>query len=104
MPLTIRYKDQQRQHETPCDPISEKVTRDFIMAGMIYPQPFDFLIIDLSNENCEEVHCYQGGERGKNICSFGGASAWNIYKCIATVWPEIDYYLPCFEGRPARAY
>lgn len=35
---------------------------------------------------------------GARITSFGGAIAWNIYRQIAEIWPEINYHI---SGRPA---
>lgn len=94
MPLIITYKDSRHHHAVQCDEISEKVARDFIKAGMIYLQTFNLLEIDLSDENCERAACYH---LGSPVCEFGGAAAWNIYQCVATIWPDINYHT---AGRP----
>jgi len=101
MSLTIHYIDTQRQHEVECDEIQEKAILDFVKADMILPQDFNLLVIDLRDESIDRVTCYHHvhlAERTR-ICEFGGASAWCIYRVIASIWPTIDYYLPCFEGR-----
>lgn len=100
MPLTIRYTDTRRQHEATCDPIQETSIRRLIIEYLAGPWPFDdqfqLVHIDLSDESVETVNCYS--QSGSRTCSFGGAIAWNIYRCIATIWPEIDYHT---SGRPA---
>ena len=113
MPLTIRYTDTLRQHEVQCDDIQSKVIVSAIMAYMPPPlhvrtefHEFDLMHIDLRDESCEHVHCYRKEDSimtpdhiaGARVCSFGGAIAWNIYRQIAEVWPEINYHT---SGRPA---
>lgn len=113
MPLTIRYTDTRNQHEATCDEIQEKAVRDLVESAM-HPlmlsmqHHFDLLHINLCDESVEEVHCYNRQNKsciltnssiiGPRVCSFGGAIAWNIYRAIATIWPEIDYHT---SGRPA---
>lgn len=99
MPLTIRYTDTQHQHEVQCDEIQEEKILEFVKAGMMVPQDFNLLLIDFSDEYCERVICYHVGSLGERTrrCEFGGASAWGIYRAIATIWPDINYHT---IGRP----
>lgn len=115
MPLTIRYTDTRNQHEATCDEIQEKAIKEMVQNAMhplMLSMPeycyFDLLHIDLRDESIEEVHCYNRQNKscivinssivGPRVCSFGGAIAWNIYRCVASIWPEIDYHI---SGRPA---
>lgn len=110
MPLTVRYTDTRNQHEATCDPIQEKAIRSLILEYLAGPWPFNdqynLIHIDLSDESVETVNCYRkedcivASDRivGARLCSFGGAIAWNIYRAIATIWPEINYHT---SGRPA---
>lgn len=92
MQLNITYKDARRHHAVQCDEIQSKTIIDFVKNGMIIHSDFDLLEIDLS-EMTETVRCYSGGQK---VCEFGGASAWGIYKSIASIWPQINYYAqPC---------
>lgn len=101
--LTIRYTDTQRQHEMQCDEIQTdcivKAVQALMPPPMLYKPEycdFDLMHIDLHDESIEEVHISQNG---RHVASFGGAIAWEIYRQTAEVWPTINYYLPCFEGR-----
>jgi len=101
MPLTIRYTDTRNQHEATCDPIQEQTIRSMILEYLAGPWPFDdqydLVHIDLTDENIETVNCFRSAQTVRT-CSFGGAVAWNIYRSIATIWPEINYHT---SGRPA---
>lgn len=92
MPLTIRYTDTRHTHEATCDDIQSAVIIRIVKAYMLYPADFNLMHIDLSDECCEEVHCWQVGDPGRRVCSFGGAIAWNIYCQTSEIWPEINYH------------
>ena len=67
-----------------------------VKAYMLYPSHFDLLHIDLRSESCEEVLCYDLA-RSTRVCIFGGAAAWEIYRQVAAIFPQINYHL---TGRP----
>lgn len=113
MPLTIRYTDTRNQHQVECDEIQSQAIINAIKAYLHPPllvksefHDFDLMHIDLRDESIEQVYCYrkvdsvitQGHIAGARVCSFGGAIAWNIYRQIAEIWPEINYHT---SGRPA---
>lgn len=58
---------------------------------------FDVVHIDLRSESVEVVECFQSDSKHR-VLSFGGAIAWNIYRQIASILPEINYHT---SGRPA---
>jgi len=58
---------------------------------------FDIVHIDLRSESVEEVGCFDSSTN-RRVLAFGGASAWNIYRRIAALIPQIDYHT---SGRPA---
>lgn len=94
MSLTIIFKDTHGERSTQCDDIQTQVTSAMVKSHMLYPSDFDILVIDLGFD-IERVACYLAGNK---VYEFGGAIAWNIYRAIATIWPEINYHT---AGRPA---
>jgi len=94
------YKATRHTRIADCDEIQAAAVTALIKSYMLYPSNFNCLEIDLTDENVERAICYdcQAGYPDRRVCEFGGAAAWNIYRAIASVWPEINYHT---SGRPA---
>lgn len=95
MPLTIRYTDTKHSHQATGDAIQSAAIIRIVKSYMLHPSDFDLMHIDLRDESCEQVTCTLGD---RDICYFGGAQAWNIYRMTAEIWPDINYHT---AGRPA---
>ncbi|HRI58356.1 MAG TPA: hypothetical protein PK228_01490 [Saprospiraceae bacterium] len=95
--MKIIYTDTANAHDINLDVDKSDEIYYLILKHAIHKAGFDVVHIDLRSESVEEVHCYDSATK-RRVLAFGGASAWNIYRQVAAILPEIDYHT---SGRPA---
>lgn len=99
--LTIAYTDTIHQRRLECEGNQAAQITQIAKANMLYPSEIDFIHVDLRSESCEVVSLYKKDTNRPGtllrVSEFGGAAAWNLYRQIASILPEIDHHT---AGRP----
>lgn len=98
--MTIIYTDTRNTHRIDAGHYSDLVL-SIGYGYMIFPTVFDILHIDLRGD-IEACTMYDAAAQ-RRVASFGGASAWAIYRELAKLFPDINYHFNTATYPPQRS-
>lgn len=95
--MTILYTDNLQNQRIECDALQAADVQAIVRAYMIFKSAdFDLLHIDLRGD-IEAATCFDL-QSSRQVCSWGGAAAFGIYRDVAGIFPQINRHT---SGRPA---